>query len=158
MANFEALTFFLGPDLFVVHDRLSCVDVVPGSMLHSAISVSFASCLEDVSWPSSAYAVAASVVCAATSGAFFCSTAFCVISRTALTSAVAFSFRLLSASWVIRNLASFLCFYAAAFSSSAKSGAHHTRGHVSKTVNIVSSMATNGSFVHCCVGSFHALM
>ena len=49
MASFEALTFFLGPNLSAMHGRFSYVDAAPGSVLPSAISVSSASYLEDVS-------------------------------------------------------------------------------------------------------------
>lgn len=114
MASFEALTFFLGPNLSVMHGCLSCVDVVPGSTLPSAISVSSASFLEDVAWPSS---IVASIFCAATAAsvAFFCSVAFYVASRTSLTSVTAFLFYLLLTSWVTRNLTSCFCFCAVDF-------------------------------------------
>jgi len=159
MANFEALTFLLGLDLFAMHGHFSCVAAAPGSVLPSAISISSTSYPEDVSWPSSTCVFATSIVyvVAAASTTFFCSVAFCPASHTALTLATTFSFYLLLASWVMHSLASSLFFYATAFSSSTKSGVRHLRGHVSNIVKIALSVAKNVSFIHCFTRSFGTL-
>lgn len=96
MANLEALTFFLGPNLSTMRGHFNYVDVALGSMLPSSISVFSASCLEHISWPSSTCDVATSVVCvvAATSATFFFSMNFCADSHAALTSTATFSFYL----------------------------------------------------------------
>lgn len=94
----ETMTFFLGPDLSALHGHFNCVDMAPRSVLPFVVYVSSASCPKDVSWTSSAYAIAAYIVYAivAASIAFFCYTVFYVVSRNALTSATAFSFCLFS--------------------------------------------------------------
>lgn len=157
MAIFETLTLFLGPDLSAMCGRLSCVNAVPWSAL-SSLSSTFG--LEDFSWPSSAYTIVdfAVFTTATASVTFFCSTASYATSWISLTSATTFSFGLLSASGVTQSLGSSFFFCAAAYSSSTKSGAHHSGGHVSNTIKIASSMAINGSLVHYCTRSFRAPM
>lgn len=140
MASFEALTFFLGLDLFVMHGHLICVDTVPGSILSFSIYVPSASYPEDVAWPSSTCTVVASTLCTvvATSATFFCSMASCATSWTALSSVTTFSFHLFSTSWVMRSLASSFFFCVVAFSNFAKSGVCHSGGHISNIVKISS--------------------
>lgn len=151
MASFEALTFFYGPDISGTRSHLSWVEAVPRFAPSPTRPVSSASCPADTSWPSSACAVATSVVCAAaaTLAAFFCFAVVYATSWVSLTSVAAFSLRLFSSSWVTCSLASSFLFCTAVFSNSTKSRVRHLGGHVSNTIKIVSSVAMNGSFVHC---------
>ena len=57
------MTFFHGPDLFVMHNLFNWVEVVPGS---APSSVSSASCPVDKSWPFSSYIVVCPIACATT--------------------------------------------------------------------------------------------
>lgn len=91
----------------------------------------------------------------AAAAAFSYSTAFCTTSRA---SAVAVSFHRFLANYVKCSLTSSFFFCTADCSSSTMSGAHDFCGHASKTLKRASSVATNGSFVHCFVESFHDLM
>lgn len=156
MDSFEVLTLFLGPDLSTMCGCLSYVEVVPGSTLSSASSVSSTSYPAGTAWPSFAYSVVASVVCTVVvaSMAFFCSMTTYATSQIFLTSAGAFLLHLFLVSWVTRNLASTFLFCVVVFSSSTKSLACHSGGHVSNIINIASLMGMNWSFVHCYTNLF----
>jgi len=156
MANFEAFTFFLGLAHSTECWHFNYVDVVRGSVPPSFALVSSASCsYEGVAWPSPTFAA---MSCAATAVVeFSCSTAFCNTSCTARTSA-AISYYLFSSNCAMHSLASSFFFSFANLSSSVMSWACHYGGHASKTLKMVSSMATNGSFVHYFVESFHVMM
>jgi len=77
MASFDALIFFPGPNVSMMHSHLICVDTILKSMLPSAISVSSSSYPKDITWPSSTCTIAASTfyTTTATSVTFFYSMA-----------------------------------------------------------------------------------
>lgn len=161
MVNFEALIFLLGPAHSMLLGHFNYVDAVPRSALPSSVFVSSTSCpYEDVVWPSFSFVVATSTTyaTATTSIVFFYSAAFYFASYTGFSLVAAISCCLFSANWVMRSLASSFFFCVVGFSNSTRSGAHHSGGHVSKTMKMASLVAINERFVHCFIVSLCALM
>jgi len=156
MASFEALTFFLDP-IFLLRATVWVGlrwFLGPCSLLQGSCPLPLV--LQTLLGPPlpALFHPLLSAHCFS----YFCFVATYVASWTALTSSATFAFHLFLASWVMCYLASSFLFYAAILSNSTKSEACHLGGHDSNTVKITSSMAMNGSFVHCCARSFHALM
>lgn len=159
MAIFEALTFFLGPNLSTMRGHLSYVDMVPGSALPSTIYMSSTSCLEDATWPSFPYNLQPMLSMLLLLILWPSSTPWIPMPlhglplpqlplfRSTLPKPVGWcaawhhpSSSVVPPSPIPQNL---WC---------------HLGGHVSNTVKIVSLVAINCRFFHCCAKSFHALM
>lgn len=157
MSSLEALAFFRGLDLSIMHIIFNCVDVVLGS---APSAMSSTPCPTNKFRPSSPYVVVAPVACATATllVALSFSVATFLSSQVALTSMANCSLCLCWANLFICSLVASFCFCVAILSYSAIFGVRHSRGHDSSMMKMASSIALKGSLVQFYTGSLRGLI